>query len=265
MKHPYLKYRSTFLENISQVKNLLVIVAMESEEKALLSGIVTNEITYGSKIKTIARQFKLPKCHVTVARSGVGLVKAGILLTTIAENQTIDAVILLGVGGALDESLSVGDTVIANQIIQHDSVASGSESTHFMAPGELTLSSPPDQQVDPVMRCDSILVDWIKSAIVTSHSGKIFTGTILSGSEFAASAERKKALRALASDALLVDMEAAALAQISRMMQIPFVAAKTVADRANPETSISDDYKTFLTAATSHSSGVLQALLRTFS
>jgi len=35
----------------------------------------------------------------------------------------------------------------------------------FIAPGELTLSRPADQQIDPIMRCDSVLVDWITSII----------------------------------------------------------------------------------------------------
>lgn len=207
MKLPYLKYKSDFLKNMGQVKNLLIVVAMDSEEKALINGVQSNEVTYGKKFKITSRQFDLPKCRVTVARSGVGLVKAGILLHTIAEHQPIDAILQLGVGGALDRALDVGDTVVARQVIQHDSVSSSDHGNSFIAPGELTLSAPIDQQVDPIMRCDSVLVNWIKSAVGLAGHGKIFEGTILSGSEFAASRPRKQALKALTDNVFLVDME----------------------------------------------------------
>jgi adenosylhomocysteine nucleosidase len=264
MKFPYLKYKSDFLENMSEVKNLLIVVAMDSEEKALINGVQSREVTYGKKLKITSRQFDLPKCRVTVARSGVGLVRAGILLHAIAEHQPVDAILQLGVGGALDRELNVGDTVVAREIIQHDSVSSSDHGNNFIAPGELVLSAPSDQQVDPIMRCDSVLVNWIKSAFALAKCGKVFEGTILSGSEFAASTQRKQALKALAHNVLLVDMEAAALAQVARMLQIPFVSAKTVADRADPKSSIPDDYKKFLESAASHSASVLQALLKTF-
>ncbi|MDB5037485.1 MAG: pfs [Bacteriovoracaceae bacterium] len=237
---------------------------MESEEKALLSKISVEEISYGKSIKINTKQFDLPRCRIVVARSGVGLVKAGILLSLITEHLAVDAIVSLGVGGALDESLSVGDTVVAKQIIQHDSISSSGGGDLLMAPGELTLSAHPDEQVDPVMRSDSVLVEWIKSAIEVQKNGKVFEGTLLSGSEFVASPLKKQALRKLFHDALLVDMEAAALAQIARILKIPFVVAKTVADRAKPQTSISDDYKKFLESAALHSSAVFQSLLKTF-
>lgn len=265
MPQAYKPYRSDFLQAMDQVKDLLIIVAMESEEQALLSEIQTQEIAYGKTLKLTAKQFNLPRCRVTVARSGVGLVKAGLLLATIVEHQKIDAVLLLGVGGALDKSLAIGDTVIAKQVIQHDSISSTQHRNILIAPGELTISASADQQTDPVMRCDSTLRAWISSAMKNSGAGRVAEGTILSGSEFAASPDRKAALRALADDALLVDMEAAALAQVSRMLSIPFAAAKTVADRAEPESSVFDDYKKFLSAATAHSHGVMKSLLATFS
>lgn len=49
MKPPYLKYKSDFLENMRQVKNLLIVVAMDSEEKALINGVQSNEVAYGKK------------------------------------------------------------------------------------------------------------------------------------------------------------------------------------------------------------------------
>lgn len=236
---------------------------MEAEETALLEGSEFRALELGSRLKVPLKQISLRKCDVLVGRSGVGLVNAGVLLASLLENYPVDAVILLGVGGALDDRLLPGDTVIARQIIQHDSIMSLEAGRKFIAPGELTLSAKPEEQVDPVMKSHPVLIQWVHTALSESPSGQIYEGSILSGSEFAGSSKRKAELRSLDADALMVDMEAAALAQITRKLGIPFVAAKTVADRANPQ-SVSDDYKTFLRAAAAHSRSVFQALLKTF-
>lgn len=265
MNFTYLPYKHNFLTDIHQVKNLLVIVAMESEEKALLDGMSFKTKTIGHRTLFSVKEFHLPKCNVTISRCGIGIANAAVLLSMIAESIPIDAIVLLGVGGALDEKLQVGDTVISRQIIQHDSISSTEDRKIFIAPGELTLSTSTEKQVDPVMKCDEVLIRWIREGIEISHKGKFFEGTILSGSEFAANSSRKKQLKQMDSQALMVDMEAAALAQFSRKLQIPFVAAKTVADRASPDTSVSEDYSIFLSSATAHSKSVLDKILETFS
>ena len=242
----------------------MIVVAMDVEEKAILKNIDFVSRSYGKKTPIVLKSFDLPRCKVTVTKSGIGLANASVHLAMIAELIDVDAIVLLGVGGALDEKLQVGDTVVAKQVIQHDSLASANSRTHFIAPGELTLSASSDQQVDPVMKCDEVLMKWIRLGIESTHKGQVYEGTLLSGSEFAASAKRKKELRALEANALMVDMEAAAFAQVARRLKIPFIAAKTVADRANPEHSVAKDYVNFLSAATEHSEGLLHALLATF-
>lgn len=259
----HLPYKSDFLSTIAQVRHLLIIVAMKSEEEALLNKVEFKTTVLGRKLKIDLKEFSLAGHQVMVARSGIGLVNAAILLTQIAEQRPIDAVLLMGVGGALDPKLRAGDIVISNQIVQHDSTFSSDGRDLFIAPGELTLSAPPDQQVDPVMRCDSVLIDWAFETLKKENGG-VFRGTILSGSEFVANVGRKQELHALLPDALLVDMEAAAVAQICRRLSLPFVAIKTVADRAVPDTSISQDYKRFLQAASEHGSAILHGLLKTF-
>ncbi|MEW6056575.1 MAG: 5'-methylthioadenosine/S-adenosylhomocysteine nucleosidase [Bdellovibrionota bacterium] len=255
----YLEYDYNFISSLKKVKIIFLIVAMESEEKAILGEGTFSEKTLGKRIKIRVKELKTANRKIIIGRSGVGLVNAGILLNLAAESYPLDAVVLLGVGGALDERLQPGDTVVSNKIIQHDSISSHEDGDHLIAPGELTLSAPQNEQVDPVMRCDEKLKNWIKSLLLPS-TGKVYEGTILSGSEFVANSLRKKDLRKLDKDALLVDMESAALAQIARKLKLPFVAAKTVADRANPKKSISEDYKAFLSAASEHGRHVIRGL-----
>ena len=262
----YLPYKYDILRNLAQVKRILIIVAMETEERALLANARPKRSVVGkpSELKVDLKELKLSGLQVIVARSGVGPVNAGILLTQILSSRKVDAVLLMGVAGALDKKLRPGDVVISTQVIQHDSILSNGRQGRLIAPGELVLSLPKTKQIDPVMRCDSVLIKWALASIMTGRANGVYRGTILSGSEFVGSAERKRKLRALTSDALAVDMEASAVAQICRRLGLPFVAIKTIADRANPGSSIPDDYTRFLKAAADSGSSVLNGLMNGF-
>ncbi len=250
------------INNLSEIKNLLIIIAMDVEEDALLKNVQFREKSYGRRVQIKTKQFDVNHCSVTIANSGVGSVNAALVLNHLFEYISLDAVLVLGVGGALCPDLDIGDTVIANKIIQHDSITSTESGKRLIAAGELTLSVPENRQIDPVIYCDPFLINWLQQSFKEgNNTGNVKTGTILSGSEFVANPERKKELTFLCPDAFLVEMEAAGIAQIARKLKIPFVVAKTVSDRAVPNTSISKDYRSFLKSAANHSSLVLQSLL----
>jgi 5'-methylthioadenosine/S-adenosylhomocysteine nucleosidase len=254
-------YRSDFLNDVSQMQCIAVMAAMQEEEFALTDGVASINRTIGNRTTCHLKELQFEKRKVLVSQSGIGLVNAGVTLTLLSEHYPIDGVILLGVGGALDENLSIGDTVIATKVIQHDSIATRDHDVIPIAPGALTLSAPPDQQVDPIMQCDTILTQWLYDTFSrSSDKERILKGTILSGSEFVGCSERKLKIRTLDNAALLVDMEAAALCQISRNLGLPIGIAKTVADTLYPQKTISDDFKTFLSSAARHSHAVIQGL-----
>lgn len=253
------------LSGMDAVHDLLIVAAMESEEQALLQGTNFHETTLGNRTRIAVREIALPRCRVRVARSGIGLVNAGSLLALLAEQLPIDAVLLLGVGGALDPRLEIGDLVVAHSVLQHDSVSSLPDGNVFIAPGELTLSRAEPSPVNPIFRCDPVLHDWVMRIEKEEGAGQILSGTLLSGSEFVGTPERKKQLRGFGDDAWLVDMEAAALGQVARRLGIPYLAAKTVADRALPDGTIAHDYVKFLHAAAQHSRVMMRGLVRQFS
>ena len=241
--------------SLSQLRTLLIIVAMDVEEQALLDRATYQEVTYGKRFKIKTKRFSANDRKIIVANSGVGLVNAALTVATIYEHEQIDTILALGVCGALCPTLQIGDTVIANKIIQHDSVLSNEKGRRLIAAGELTLSLPDNQQIDPVIKCNAELIGWLQKTFTSAR-----TGTILSGSEFVGCTKRKKLLKETHPEALLVDMETGAIAQLARKLNIPFAVAKTVADRANPETSVSEDYKTFLKQAAANSARVLRAI-----
>jgi nucleoside phosphorylase len=238
--------------------NVLVLVAMETERSAILSRFPLVKVRHRLPLGLAAHRIARGSSNVYLAGAGVGTANAAAATAVLAEKLSLDAVLLLGVGGSLSSSLEIGDTVVASRILQHDCrlTLDGGRS-EFMAPGELHLSLSPELRPSPFIPVDPIWRDWLTRAA----GGRAVAGLLLSGNEFVGSASRKAELAKLAPDALLVDMEAAGVAQIARKLGLPFGAAKTVSDRLSPGVSVTADYATFLAKAAENSSRIFARLL----
>jgi adenosylhomocysteine nucleosidase len=242
--------------------HLLIIAAMDEEESALLSalGTATFELKVisprlGISLKEAQIGFKT----VMIARSGMGTVNAALTVALIAERWRVDAVLLLGVGGALTEDLAIGDVVISRQVMQHDYFSSLDFGHPRMLPGQVIFNFEEARAHRALIDADPDLVAWVERNM--SEQGAR-TGTLLSGNEFVGTLERKKAIAALHGEALMVDMEAAGVAQVCQKLALPFVVIKTVADRLHADGSIESDFRASLTASAKNASLVLRGLLR---
>ena len=73
---------------------------------------------------------------------------------------------------------------------------------------------------------------------------RVHRGLILSGDRFVSRAEESAALRSELQDALAVEMEGAAVAQVCLDYGMPFAAVRTVSDRADDDAHI--DFNRFI-------------------
>jgi adenosylhomocysteine nucleosidase len=62
---------------------------------------------------------------------------------------------------------------------------------------------------------------------------RLHTGLVISGDRFVSSAAESQALRAALPDALAVEMEGAAMAQVCADFDVPLVVMRTISDRAD--------------------------------
>jgi 5'-methylthioadenosine/S-adenosylhomocysteine nucleosidase len=242
-----------------RMQHLLVLAAMNEEETALVAELgsdFTSESVSRSLGMTL-KQWKTGQGTVCVARSGMGNVNSALTLAMIADRRPVDAVLLLGVGGALIPSLDVGDLVVSSRVLQHDYFASLDFGHPRMRAGEIVYS--PEQAAAHVatMEADEQLVRRVLNAVPGSRRG-----TVLSGSEFVGTVERKRAIAALHEEALLVEMEAAGVAQVSGRLGLPFAVAKTVADRLQPDGTIESDFRATLEAACKNAALALRAVVQ---
>lgn len=242
-------------------QNILVIAAMDEEEQALLSelrGTPFETVEVSKPLGIAAKIFKQGQRTLYLARSGMGNVNSALTLALIAERYPVDAVMLLGVGGALVESLKIGDLVVSTAVLQHDSFFSLDFGHPRVRPGHLVFTQAEAAKHLASIPADPRLIAWVCGALDPSH---VRTGVVLSGNEFVGTVERKRAVAALHGEALLVEMEAAGLAQVAQRLGLAFVVAKTVADRLCPDGTIESDFRSCLVAAAANAARVLARVM----
>jgi adenosylhomocysteine nucleosidase len=85
-------------------------------------------------------------------------------------------------------------------------------------------------------------------------------GLIVSGDRFVSSTPEARALQAELPDALAVEMEGAAIAQVCHDYGVAYAAVRTISDRADD--AAHGDFTQFVeTVASPHSAAIVQALL----
>ena len=155
---------------------------------------------------------------VCLARCGIGKVHAALCALGMLLSQPVDALLNIGVAGALRDSLGIGDIVIARSAVQHDM-----DTTPIGDP--LGLISGPNIVHIP---CDEglshLLQEAAEEAGLTTQQASIATGD-----QFIADLEKKDFLSDFF-DAAACDMEGGAIAQCCYEMGVPYAACRAISD-----------------------------------
>jgi 5'-methylthioadenosine/S-adenosylhomocysteine nucleosidase len=173
------------------------------------------------EIEQIAQQVQdgqLAGKAVHVEAVGVGKVMSAMTTQRLIDQLQPDFVLMVGVAGALNPALSIGDIVLAERTIQHDL-----DTTALGIPrGTVPFTSWRWLEADP---------EWLQKArdLLQCHCGIILTGDQF----MSRSAQQQNAyLRAeLHGDA--VDMESAAVAQVCACNSIPHLVIRMISDTAD--------------------------------
>ncbi len=185
-----------------------VIVAMDSEYEALRAVGIEN-----------------------VVRSGIGKVNAARVTTELIINERPDCIISSGVAGGIDDSLNIGDFVIANQVAYHDVWC-----------GEGNLRG--QVQGLPQRFCaDSGLLTYARALKVPDAS--LHEGLICTGDQFLTTLEEDREVKRMYPDALACDMESAAVAQVCLHYAVPFLAIRAISDVVTPQCNHQQAYDNF--------------------
>lgn len=244
----------------------LAIVAALHEEIAELIGRMPQE----QRERHAGRDFWRGHLHgqpVVLVLCGIGKVAAATTAALLVERYRVGRIVFTGVAGGLGPGVRVGDVVLARQFLQHDMDASplfprhevpGSGRSRFDADPWLT-----DALELACTRMLTALPAQLPASTVRDfdlHSPRLHQGLLISGDRFVATTAESRALQAELSDALAVEMEGAAMAQVCHDLGVPLAVVRTVSDRADDQAPV--DFPRFLReVAGRYSAATIEALL----
>jgi adenosylhomocysteine nucleosidase len=193
---------------------------------------------------------------VAAVWSRIGKVAAATTATLLHCRFGVSHIVFTGVAGGLGPDVAVGDLVLATQLVQHDMDASplfprfelpGTGCSHL--PADLGLSGELARAFAALPeRCDQWPV-LQASPFVRPGGSRLHPGLILSGDRFIGDAATGRGLLEALPEALAVEMEGAAVAQVCHDLGLPFAVIRAISDRADAQAHI--DFAAFLDAVAS--------------
>lgn len=160
------------------------------------------------------------------------------LATIMIVKFNVKAVCFSGVAGALDSKLKVGDVVIGEKMLQHD-----------MDVREFGLKKGEIPRMDTsVFLSNDRLMEIVKEYKLSNN--KIYSGTIISGDQFISLKQAKQELAA-EFNAMCVDMESAAVAQVCHRLDKKCLVIRSISDSVTDDSTM--EYSQFTELAANNS------------
>lgn len=230
-----------------------VLALMPDEHKQVLGG----------------REFWVGHLHgqdVVAVLSGIGKVAAATTATLLIQHFGVNRIVFTGVAGGLGTGVKVGDVVLARSFLQHDMDASPLFPRH-----EVPLYGRSRFDADAALAdalelaCERMLHSLPQTLGASTveafglQTPRLHQGLLISGDRFVATNGESAALQRELPDALAVEMEGAAFAQVCHDFGVPLAVVRTISDRADDAAHV--DFPKFLREVASRYSGaIIEAL-----
>lgn len=227
-----------------------IIGAMEPEVKTLISKLQESKTTVLGPHTFYSGT--LCGHEVTVVQCGIGKVSAAAVTALMIECLKAECIINTGSAGGIGRGLKVGDTVFSTKAAYHDA-----DLTIFgyakgqMAGHELYFNADPQLMAKAEIAAANV-------PELKEHG--IRKGAVLSGDQFISDPKLSADLLKAFPEALVTEMEGAAIAQVASDFKVPFIIIRAVsdcADEGNPMT-----YEQFLPLASENSAKLVMSLVK---
>jgi adenosylhomocysteine nucleosidase len=192
-----------------------VIAALEEEVRALVGRMPRSE-TVGPRLGIWEGD------GLVVVVGGVGKVAASLAAQFVCDVFKPRCVLAIGLAGALEENAQPGQVVVATGAAQHDFDARPLTPARGIIPG-LEVA---------VLHANASLAEKLLVA-ARLESKQARSGLVVSGDQIITSAKVRDALAHEFADALCVDMETAAVAQVAHQNGAPWSALRITSDSAD--------------------------------
>ena len=249
------------------MSRIALVSAMHEELAAVLARMPDEQ-----KTVVAGREFWVGHWHgheVVAVLSRIGKVAAATTATTLIERFGVTRMVFTGVAGGLASHVHVGDVVVAHDFIQHDMDASPLFPRHQVPLTGMTRF-PADPALSHALSHAALKALQDVVATLPQHewlnidlrAARVHQGLVVSGDRFVSQTSESQALQRDLPDALAVEMEGAAIAQVCHDYGVPLAAVRTISDRADDAAHV--DFPRFIqTIASRYSVAVLDRLLST--
>ena len=224
-----------------------IIGAMEPEVRDLTAKLKDHHI---QNIGGIEFHHGLLQDHeAVIVQCGIGKVASGAVTALLICQAGAQRVINTGCAGAISPKLRIGDTVFSTKAAYHDA-----DLTAFryqigqMAGHERFFNSDPELMAKAEIAAGNL----------SGFKGSIHQGLVVSGDQFINTREKREAIRASFPDAMVAEMEGAAIAQICTDLHVPFLIIRAVSDEASEGNTV--NYDEFMPKAAAQSEQLVLAL-----
>jgi adenosylhomocysteine nucleosidase len=253
------------LFNMIPSSDRTAIVAALHDELASVLALMPDE----HKETLAGREFWVGHLHgqeVVAVLSGIGKVAAATTATLLIERFQVNRIVFTGVAGGLGSGVRVGDVVVAESFLQHDMDASPIFPRHEV-PGygrsrfdtDRSLTEQLARAASTALGGAEHFLDRETRAAFGLQAPRLHRGLIVSGDRFVSTASECSALQRELPDALAVEMEGAAFAQVCHDFGVPLAVVRTISDRADDAAPV--DFSRFLSeVASRYSAAIVKAL-----
>jgi adenosylhomocysteine nucleosidase len=227
---------------------------MASEVSALVEAMDVDEAGEGAGF--VYWTGRLARRDCVVVRCGMGKVSAASCVQKLIDDFGIDCFVVCGLAGGLRPDLHLGDVVVGESYVQHDLDASPIY-PKFEVPGlGISIFHAPPDLVDAA--CEAANAFVANRGEVRGDTPRVLRGMIATGDQFVN--DRGQVLRRELPEAMCVEMEGAAIAQVCHMNRVPFVIIRIISDNADEGAAV--DFLRFVEeVAPAYTLGIVRELL----
>lgn len=213
---------------------IVMLTAMNLEYSAVrnyLSAISVHTHPMGTRFEV----GRLDGCRVALALTGKGNQSGAVLAERAAAEFDPAAIVFVGVAGALQPHLGLGDVVVATHVYAYHG-ATSQDDGNTARPRTWELSHRAQQIAAHLERTG----DWTRQSPAPHvHFGPVAAGEI---AHYSAVSDARQWLREHYSDAVAVEMEAAGVAQAGHLNDaLPTIMVRGISDYADPDKTADDD------------------------
>jgi 8-oxo-dGTP diphosphatase len=213
-------------------KTIVVLTAMNLEYNAVkghLSDVTVQTHPMGTRFEV--GHLEDGGCRVALALVGKGNQAAAVLTERAVAQYGPVAVLFVGVAGALQPHVALGDVVVATHVYAYHGATSTDDGTSAR-PRTWELSHPAHQIAAHVDRD----VDWTRQLPDDGPAPRVHFGPVAAGEigHYSATSDARQWLREHYNDAVAVEMEAAGVAQAGHLNDaLPAIMVRGISDYAD--------------------------------